>query len=114
MSENLGDFILLLILGTCWCWGVFTLFHEGYILERLGNKFRKYKHWAGPKCLQEGYKGTWYSKPLFDCPPCMASVHGFLVSAIYYEFHIYPMLAYMICLCGLNFVIKSILYPEYE
>lgn len=108
------DFILLLIVGSCWCWGVFTLFHEGYFLERIGNKLRKFDIFPGNKSMQERWIGTWYSKPLFDCPPCMASIHGLLISAIYYEWHIYPMGAYMICLCGLNFIVKSILFPEYE
>lgn len=103
------DFILLLIVGACWTWGVFTLFHEGYILERAGNLFRKYNYKPNG-----GFSGTWYSKPLFDCPPCMGSIHGFIISAIYYDWHIYPMMAYMVCLCGLNFILKSILFPEYE
>lgn len=103
------DFILLLILGSCWCWGVFTLFHEKYVLEKIGDLLRKENNDSPSKM-----EGTWYSKPLFDCPPCQASVHGFLISAIYYEWHIYPMGAYMICLCGLNFIVKSILFPEYE
>lgn len=105
----MNDFILLLIVGACWCWGVFTLFHEGYALEKVGNFFRKEGDDWPVKMI-----GTWYSKPLFDCPPCQASVHGFLISAIYYDWHIYPMMAYMVCLCGLNFIVKSILFPEYE
>lgn len=108
------DFVLLLIVGACWCWGVFTVFHEGYLLERIGNKLRKFDVYPGKKSMQERWIGTWYSKPLFDCPPCMGSVHGFMISAVYYEWHIYPMMAYMVCLCGLNFIVKSILFPEYE
>lgn len=95
------DFILLLIVGVCWTWGVHCLFSDGYLFAGAGNMVRA----NVPK---------WAAKPLFDCPPCMSSVHGFMISAIYYDFHIYPMLAFMVCLCGLNFIIKSILYPEYE
>ena len=110
------DFILLLIFGACWTWGVFTLFHEGYVLEKIGNKLRKYEydHAKSKTSLNYSWKGTWYSKPLFDCPPCMASVHGFLISAFYYDWHIPQIPVFMICLCGLNFIIKSILFPEYE
>jgi len=96
------DFILLLIVGACWTWGVYCLFGEGYIFGTVGSRLKK-----------DGLP-TWAAKPLFDCPPCMSSIHGFTISAIYFDFHIYPMMAYMVCLCGLNFVIKSILYPEYE
>jgi hypothetical protein len=95
------DFILLLLIGACWIWGVHCLFSDGYILGNLGNFLRKH--------LPE-----WALKPLIDCPPCMASVHGFMISAMYYEWHIIHMVAYIFCLCGLNFIIKSILYPEYE
>lgn len=105
------DFILLLLIGSSWCWGVFTLFHEGYALDWFGNYFRKEDDNSPPNML-----GTWYSKPLFDCPPCQASVHGFIISGIYYGWYDHPLncLAYMICLCGVNFVIKSIIFPEYE
>jgi len=103
------DFLILLVVGSFWCWGVFTLFYDGYVLDKIGDLLRKENDDSPPKI-----KGTWYSKPLFDCPPCMASIHGFLISAIYYDWLIYLMGAYMICLCGLNFIVKSILFPEYE
>lgn len=95
------DFLLLLIFGACWTWGIHCVFSEGYLLAGVGNMIRK----NVPK---------WAQKPTIDCPPCMSSIHGFAISAVYFDWHIYPMLAYVVCLCGLNFVIKSILYPEYE
>lgn len=105
------DFILLLIIGACWTWGVHCLFTSGYILGDAGNRIRQ---WFG--------RGA---KPYIDCPPCMASIHGFIISSAYYHMNIfewcdvqrmdiYRVIAYMVCLCGLNFIIKSILYPEYE
>ncbi len=93
----MSDFILLLIVGSAWIWGIHCLFADGYILEQIGEK--AWVRW--PK---------WITKPLFICPPCMSSVHGFLVSAVYYDFHIYPMLVYMVCLCGVNYILKSIIY----
>lgn len=96
----MNDFIVLLIIGSSWCWGVFTLFHEGYLLERAGNTLRR-------------ELGSWFSKPLFDCPPCQASIHGFAIGFIHYGLS-WQIPIFMICLCGLNFIIKSIIFPEYE
>lgn len=95
------DFILLLIFGAVWTWGFHCPFQDGYILEKAGH-------------LMWDRLPKWISKPLFACPPCMASAHGFLISAFYYDWHIFQMLPYMICLCGLNYILKTILYPEYE
>lgn len=99
------DFILLLLIGACWTWGVFTLFHEGFILHKIGNILKE------PYGL--GYKSNWYTKPLFDCPPCMSSFHGGIIGLLFFGLS-FKVLTFMICLCGLNFIIKSILFPEYE
>lgn len=98
----MSEFILLLLFGACWTWGVYCVFAEGYIM------------WFLNKNLEQTAFPNWAAKPLYRCPPCMSSIHGFAISAAYFDFHIYPMMAYMVCLCGLNFIIKSILYPEYE
>jgi hypothetical protein len=97
----MSDFLLLLVFGVCWTWGIHCLFGEGYLLEPAGRWIQR----QIPK---------WLFKPLLACPPCMASIHGFFISAIYYDWRIIHMGAFMICLCGLNFILKSILYPEYE
>jgi hypothetical protein len=103
---KMTDFLLLLLFGVCWTWGFRTPFQEGYFLEKIGKFFRS-----------EDGTGTWFTKPLFDCPPCQASLHGFMIASIYYGaagWNLLIVFGYMICLCGLNFIIKSILYPEYE
>lgn len=59
------------------------------------------------------YFGEFYSKPLFTCPPCMASVHStyfyaFFLSLIGFSWQwllFYPL--YVLILCGLNFIISS-------
>lgn len=103
-----GSFFAVLIAASLWCWGVFTLFHEGYLLERVGNILRKEDDNSPPRML-----GTWFTKPLFDCPPCMGSIHGFIFGVYAFGFS-WTVPAFMICLCGLNFIVKSLLYPEYE
>jgi hypothetical protein len=97
----MSDFILLLLFGVCWTWGFRTPFQEGFFMESVGDWIRK----QSPQ---------WATKPLFDCPPCMGSVHGFFIAAVYYDWRIIHMGAFMICLCGINYILKSIIYPEYE
>lgn len=94
------DFICLLIFGAAWTWGIYCIFSGGYLLQKIGDKIK-----TAPK---------WVYKPLIACPACMASVHGFIISAYYCDFRIWSMVAYMVCLCGLNFILKEIIYPEYE
>lgn len=105
----MNEFIVLLIFGALWCFGIYCLFAEGYILEPFGNMVRK-KLPTSP----ETYGAQWYTKFMFDCPPCMGSLHGFFIAAFYYDWHIAQMFLFMVCLCGMNYIIKSILFPEYE
>jgi hypothetical protein len=102
------SFFAILMVSALWCWGVFTLFHDGYFLDWFGNYFRREDDNSPPN-----YKGTWFTKPLFDCPPCMASFHGGIIGLWYFGLD-WSVLPFVICLCGLNFIVKSILFPEYE
>jgi hypothetical protein len=52
--------------------------------------------------------GEYSAKPLFDCPPCMASVWGLLG-----WFYLMPGLAivpYLLVLCGVNALISKLYY----
>lgn len=93
------DFILLIIIGSLWIWGIFALFDEGNLLWFIRERAEK--------------DGAGYMiKPFVSCPYCMSSIHGFWISIAYYgfdQFYLIPI--YMICLCGLNFIIKEYLYP---
>jgi hypothetical protein len=93
------DFILLLIIGSLWCFGIYAPFSEGYIFENIGN--------FGIKHLGK------LAKPLFACTVCMPSIHGSIIAVIFYDWT-WMAGAFVICLCGLNFIVKSILFPEYE
>jgi hypothetical protein len=120
------DFILLLLFGVCWTWGFRAPFQEGYFLEKVGNLFRTETD-DSPSL----FVGNWFTKPIFDCPPCMASFHGFCIAFAYFTdtnltyaisnchhsfvaYFFLKVFAYMICLCGINYILKSIIYPEYE
>jgi hypothetical protein len=52
--------------------------------------------------------GEFWSKPLFDCPPCMASVWG-LIGWFYFEPNI-AMIPYLLTLCGLNALTSKMFY----
>jgi hypothetical protein len=95
------NFLLLLLFGVFWTWGIHAIFAEGYILEKPGNWIRK--HFP-----------SWIEKPLIGCPPCQASFHGVFIYVTFNDWFLYPMLAYVICLCGVNFIIKERLYGGYD
>lgn len=108
----MSEFLMLLVFGVCWTWGFRTPFQEGYFLGKFADIIRSEDDNSPPQKI-----GNWFTKPVFDCPPCMSSLHGFAISSINYnssEHWIFFVIGYIICLCGLNFIIKSILYPEYE
>jgi hypothetical protein len=57
------DFLLLLLIGSLVCVGVWNAFLPGMIFGWLG------KIWD--RRLPEAFQ-----KPIYSCPPCMASVYG--------------------------------------
>lgn len=88
------DFILLLVLTSTWCFGFRALFQPDMILEKVGD-------WMWDK-------SEFVSKPLFQCPPCMASIHGSIAFILFNDFFILQWIAFCICLCGLNYLITKI------
>lgn len=90
------EFLQLTFIASLWIWGVFAAFDEGNLLWFARNNFEK----TG---------GMWLAKPLFSCPYCMSSVHGGTIGFIYYGFD-YRVIGLMLCVCGLNFIIKEYLY----
>lgn len=89
-----------IILISAWCWGIHCLFSEGFVLEKIS-------------IIMEQVLGTWTCKPLFLCPPCMASIHGFTWGLFFYGWS-WQLIPFIVSLCGLNFILKSFIYPEYE
>lgn len=88
------DFLILLILTFLWCYGVRTLFSEGFLLERVGD-------WAWEK-------SEFISKPLFQCPPCQSSIHGTIAYFIFFDGFLL-WIPFCICLCGLNYLALKLL-----
>jgi len=47
----------------------------------------------------------WLEKPLFDCPTCMSSLHGwyiFMIAANYYSWPLWVLLFYITVLAGVS------------
>lgn len=88
-------FFYLLAIGCLWVIGVWTLFQPGMILQNLGDHIEAF-------CIRVWgtVAGRMICKPLFTCPPCMASVHG---SIIWFTFGPRDWLwwiPFLLCLCG--------------
>lgn len=86
-----------LFIGVLWCYGVMKLFDDG--LAPIASKIE----------LKIGHK---WCKPLFYCPPCMASVHGTILSFVFFEFDFKVWILYCFCLCGLNYILQPFLNYE--
>lgn len=62
----MNNFLPLLLIASLVCFGVWNAFAPGMILGWLGNIWDR----RLPECLQ---------KPLYSCPPCLASIYGSVV-----------------------------------
>lgn len=86
-----------LIIGCLWCFGFWKLWDDLLLPLRTKIELAITMRWT---------------KPLFNCPPCMASVHGFGLGL--YFFGLDPIIIlYCFALCGLNYIVLQCL-PEYE
>ena len=92
------DFIQYIVLGCLWCYGVYAVFDNDHLLGKFGD-------WI------ERNTSTFYIRPIFGCPPCMASFHGSIIGIMIYDFR--PIvIIYVICLCGINYIIKNLIFKE--
>ena len=89
-----------LIITAVWIWGFYAAFQDGMIFGFAGNFFLdKLPSWA--------------CKPLFSCPTCMASIHGGAWYWMLSNYHSFiGALTFIVCVAGINFIIKEQLYPE--
>lgn len=83
--------LLVLLFASFWCFGIWTLFQEGHILEKAG-------------IFMDEYLPVYINKPFWKCPICQASIHGTAIYAIF----LMPLhgiafwIPFCICLCGFN------------
>lgn len=92
------SFFGYLITGSLWIFGVYALFDNDHLLGKLGD-------WIELKT------STNFIRPLFCCPPCMASAHGLLIGLLLFGASL-TIIPYVICLCGLNFIIKKAIFHD--
>lgn len=62
-EARMTDFLLLVLLASLVCFGIWNAFAPGMIFGKIAD-------------IWERRFPEWVSKPLFTCPPCMASLHG--------------------------------------
>lgn len=104
--------IVLGFLNALWIVGVFYAFTPGQILGEVGD-FLGGNYKVSPPL--ESHAPDWFTKPLFMCPRCMASVHGALWWICFSMGPWYILPFYVVCLSGLmNCVTITILNHDHE
>lgn len=91
------SFIAYLIIGSVYCFGVFKVFDDLLISVR-----ERIEYILGAK----------WSRPIVSCPPCMGSFHGMYLGFMFFGLS-WSILLYCVCLCGLNYIVNSLL-PDYD
>ena len=87
-----------IVMTVAWVWGVNCLFSPGMLLGESAALLRK----VLPR---------FFTKPLFDCPPCMASVHGTLAYLyLFNSWHPGQWIVFCVAVCGVNFILKLNLF----
>lgn len=94
-----SHFWLTLAATALWIVGVWTLFRPKMILQEFGD-------WT------TYFIGQKASKPLFACPPCMASVHGTLAWFFWGNGSIQWWIPFIVCLCGAMKIITNLFLNE--
>ena len=93
----MSDIIILLIINTFVCRAIFNASSEGNALYFI------------PKYL--GKLPNWVTKPMYDCPPCMASIHWWPYLVFYGltvdQLKFIPV--YILALSGMNVLFNSVI-----
>ena len=92
------SFFAALFLGSLWCFGVYAVFDNNHLLGHAGNWIEK-------------HTSENFIRPLFGCPPCMASAHGTIIGLCLFGFSL-TIIPYVVMLCGLNFIIKNLIFKD--
>jgi len=85
------NFLFHVVLTSLWCLGFYIAFDSGMILG-----------WLRPE------KKYWLTKPLYDCPPCMGSLHGFVAFFLLFGTMDFRVVPFIFCVSGLNWLLSSI------
>jgi hypothetical protein len=103
-------FILLIIVAVAWIWGIKCIFSTGHIFQKAGDWVENNLH-------------EWVYKPTIGCQACMSSIHGTLwfwtygivvLNAETLLSKVILWIVYLLCLCGVNFMLLESIYKEPE
>jgi hypothetical protein len=83
-----------IIVTSLWCLGFYKAFDEGMVFGCIAKV-----------CI---VLPLWLRKPLYDCPPCMGSAHGFVAFFIFYGTIDFRIIPFIFCVSGLNWLLSSI------
>lgn len=97
------DIFLLLFANCLYIYGIYTV--TDYKLDDKGQPCEKMALWK-LSYWSEKYLGAWWSKPLFLCPTCMASVHGAYFYFIFSEKNILLFPFYIVILAAINYFVQ--------
>jgi hypothetical protein len=92
------SFFGTLAASSLWCFGIYAVFNNDHILGPVADWLEK-------------VTSVSFCRPIFGCPPCMASFHGGIMGLIAFGFN-WAVIPFVICLCGLNFIIKTLIFEE--
>jgi hypothetical protein len=88
-------FLMVMTVAFAWCWGFAFSFRKGEVLGKPGEWMRTNLY-------------EWFTKPTFDCPFCMSSVHGSIFFWIFlndYPIIMWPI--FVVCLTGWGAIIDK-------
>ena len=92
------EFLTNIIITSLFCLGVYKAFDDGFVFGGIA----KWLYKDSPKSI------TWIYKPLFDCPPCMASFWGLFAFHAFYGLFDWSVIPFIFCVSGLNWLLSSI------
>lgn len=92
------SFFAVLVSASLWCYGIYAVFDSDHLLGPVAD-------WI------ERATSESFCRPLFGCPPCMASVHGSIIGLIAFGFN-WTVISFVICLCGMNYIIKHLIWKD--
>lgn len=97
--ENL---LIIFLANSAFIYGVYTLFSEGHLLENAG-------------IFITANLGEKWSKPLINCPICMASfwgTFGFMFTGL--GLIVIYWIIWCVCLCGFNAVVNELKSKDFN
>ena len=87
------DFVMLIIIGSLVCWGVYGLFLEGNLLFKV-------------RQIIEPWLPMMIRNPLYECYACMASIWGTVTWVVMGQPMNWHLIIYLLALSGLNRIIR--------